>query len=48
MNESVFTMWDSDSNGMIDTIEIFCVMILFADGRIEDKIRFIAEFFDFN
>ena len=48
MNESVFSMWDTDSNGMIDCIELFCVLILYADGRVEDKIRFLADFFDFN
>ena len=41
-------MWDTDSNGMVDCIELFCVLILFAEGRVEDKIRFLADFFDFN
>ena len=48
MNEAVFTMWDTDSNGMIDCIEFFTVLILFSDGRVEDKVRFLAELFDFN
>ena len=48
MNEAVFTMWDSDCNGMIDCIEFFCVLILFSDGRVEDKIRFLVDLFDFN
>ena len=41
-------MWDSHANGMIDCIEFFTTLIIFADGRIEDKIRFLFEFFDFN
>jgi len=48
MNEAVFSIWDSDSNGMIDCIEFFTVMIVYADGRVEDKIRFLVELFDFN
>ena len=48
INEAVFSMWDTDSNGMVDCIEIFAVMIVFADARLEDKIRFLFDLFDFN
>ena len=48
MNEAVFTMWDSDSNGMVDCLELFTVLILFSDGRVEDKVRFLVDLFDFN
>ena len=33
---------------MIDCIEFFTVMIIFTDGRIEDKIRFLFDLYDFN
>ena len=33
---------------MIDCIEIFTVLAFFADGRIEDKIRFLFNLYDFN
>ena len=48
INEAVFSMWDQHANGMVDCIEFFTVLITFADGRIEDKIRFLFEFYDFN
>ena len=48
MSEALFSVWDTDSNGMIDCIEIFTVMITFADSRSEDKVRFLIDFFDFN
>merc|ERR1711862_391432 len=48
INEAVFSLWDTDSNGMIDCIEFFTVMIMFADGRLEDKVRFLFDFYDFN
>ena len=41
-------MWDQHANGMVDCIEFFTVMIFFSDARIEDKIRFLFDFYDFN
>ena len=41
-------MWDQHANGMIDSIEFFTVMIIFSDGRLEDKIRFLFDIYDFN
>ena len=48
LNEAAFSMWDQNANGMIDCIELFTVFGFFADGKIEDKIRFLFEFYDFN
>ena len=48
MSEAVFSVWDTDSNGLIDCIEFFTAMIVFSDARIEDKLRFLLDIFDFN
>ena len=48
INEATFSMWDQHANGMVDCIEFFTVLIIFADGKVEDKIRFLFDFFDFN
>ena len=48
MNEAVFSVWDTDSNGLIDCIEFFTGMIIFSNSRIEDKLRFLIDLFDFN
>ena len=48
MSEAVFSVWDTDSNGLIDCIEFFTGMIVFSNARNEDKIRFLIDLFDFN
>lgn len=48
MSEAVFSVWDTDSNGLIDMIEFFTGMVIFSNSRIEDKLRFLFELFDFN
>ena len=48
MNEAVFSVWDTDSNGLIDCLEFFTGMVVFADARIEDKLRMLIELFDLN
>ena len=48
MSEAVFSVWDTDSNGLIDCIEFFTGMIVFANARLEDKLRQLIELFDFN
>ena len=48
MNEAVFSVWDTDANGLVDCIEFFTGMIVFAACRVEDKLRFLIDFFDFN
>lgn len=47
-NESSFQMWDTDNNGNIDALELFCGLILFSEAKFEDKIRFLFDIFDFN
>ena len=39
---------DTDGNGLIDVIEIFSIMAIFSDSRLEDRIRFLFDLFDFN
>ena len=48
MSEAVFSVWDTDSNGLIDLIEFFTGMVVFANARVEDKLRFLIDLFDFN
>eukprot|EP01017_Pseudomicrothorax_dubius_P050429 TRINITY_DN9553_c0_g1_i3.p1 TRINITY_DN9553_c0_g1~~TRINITY_DN9553_c0_g1_i3.p1 ORF type:complete len:176 (+),score=34.45 TRINITY_DN9553_c0_g1_i3:69-596(+) len=47
-NESTFVIWDTDNNGLIDALELFSGLILFADAKFEDKMRFLFDLFDFN
>lgn len=44
----MFSVWDHDANGLIDCIEFFTGMIVFSNGRVEDKLRFLIELYDFN
>ena len=39
VSEEDFTIWDTDENGLIDALELFCGIILFADDKFEEKIR---------
>ena len=47
-SERMFQIWDHDNNGLIDALELFAGLIIFADSKAEDKIRFIFDLFDFN
>ena len=47
-SERMFQIWDHDNNGLIDALELFAGLIVFADSKAEDKIRFIFDLFDFN
>ena len=47
-SESAFVIWDTDNNGLIDSLELFSGITLFSDTKIEDKIRFLFDLFDFN
>lgn len=38
-SESAFVIWDTDNNGLIDSLELFSGIILFSDTKFEDKIR---------
>jgi hypothetical protein len=40
-SESAFVIWDTDNNGLIDSLELFSGIILFSDTKFEDKIRCI-------
>lgn len=34
-----FQIWDTDNNGLIDALELFSGLILFAEAKFEEKIR---------
>lgn len=38
-NERMFLLWDTDNNGLIDALELFAGLMIFADSKAEDKIR---------
>ena len=39
---------DTTGNGLIDSIELFTILALYSDSRLEDRLRFIFDLFDFN
>ncbi len=41
-NESAFVIWDTDNNGLIDSLELFSGLALFSDSKNEDKVRCIS------
>lgn len=34
-------IWDTDNNGLIDSLELFAGIAIFADIKVEDKVRCI-------
>lgn len=40
-SEESFQIWDTDNNGLIDALELFSGLILFAEAKFEEKIRCI-------
>lgn len=53
VGESSFQLWDTDKNGIVDALELFTGIILFADSKAEDNFKgfpYLAlfDFFDFN
>lgn len=46
-SESAFVIWDTDNNGLIDSLELFSGITLFSDTKFEDKIRCNIYFFKF-
>jgi hypothetical protein len=47
-NEAIFSIWDYQKNELVDALEVFTAIILFADATLDQKTRFIFEMFDFN
>lgn len=57
-SESAFVIWDTDNNGLIDSLELFSGICIFSDTKFDDKIRCIIynfkkklvlfDLFDFN
>ena len=48
MSESLFNLLDDNNNGLIDSIELFTLLALFSDSRVEDRVRFLFDLYDFN
>ena len=46
--DRLFNALDQNSNGLIDSIEIFTILCIFSDCREEDKMLFLFDVFDFN
>lgn len=44
----IFSLWDNNKNGLIDALELFSGLILFADAKFQEKIRFLFDIFDLN
>ncbi|CAD8183513.1 unnamed protein product [Paramecium pentaurelia] len=47
-NETMFQIWDTDNNGLINALELFSGLIIFAESNFEEKARFLFDLFDFN
>jgi hypothetical protein len=47
-NQNEFYLWDTDANGLIDSFELFCGLILYAECSTEEKIKCLFDLFDFN
>lgn len=39
LSESAFVIWDTDNNGLIDSLELFSGIALFSNTKFEDKVR---------
>ncbi len=48
MGEAAFVIWDTDNNGLVDSLELFAGLAVFADMKQEDKLRFVFDMMDFN
>ena len=47
-NNEEFIIWDTDTNGLIDSFELFSGLILFCDCSTEEKVKCLFELYDFN
>ena len=43
-----FQLWDTDRNGLIDSLEIFTGITVYSEGAVEDKFHFLFDLIDFN
>lgn len=44
----IFDLWDSSESGLVDALEVFAGLAVYAETKFEDKIRFLFDIFDFN
>jgi hypothetical protein len=55
IGESTFVIWDTDNNGLVDSLELFSGISIFSDTKFDDKVRcttainiVLFDIFDFN
>lgn len=55
IGESAFVIWDTDNNGLIDSLELFSGISIFSKAKLDDKVRckptfklVLFDIFDFN
>lgn len=47
-NAECFHLWANDSQGLIDALELFSGLLLFAEATFEEKTHFLFDMYDFN
>lgn len=48
LDQTVFSIWDSQDEGVVDSFELFTGLILYSKIEFEDKLDFLFEIFNFN
>jgi hypothetical protein len=48
LDQTVFSIWDGQDEGVIDSFELFTGLILYSKIEFEDKLDFLFEIFNFN
>ena len=46
--QNEFHLWDTDHNGLIDSIEIFTGISIYSEAAVEEKFHFLFDLVDFN
>lgn len=39
VGESAFVIWDTDNNGLVDSLELFSGISIFSSAKFDDKVR---------
>ena len=39
VGESAFVIWDTDNNGLVDSLELFSGISVFSDAKFDDRVR---------
>ena len=46
--QNEYQLWDTDHNGLIDSIEIFTGLTIYSEAATEEKFHFLFDLVDFN